>query len=122
MQFAAFWLSTLGLRHSEIIGLQFKNIFQDHIEVRRTRTPHALDGNTTKTKSSVRDIPITLQTFNIISQSMYFSKKICQENNVECNADTYLIITPEAKPIPYGTLNYYFQKVSRLIDFHIFPI
>ena len=41
---AAFYLSLVALRHGEILGMQPKNIFEDHVHIGLTRTAHQPEG------------------------------------------------------------------------------
>lgn len=121
MPYAAFMLTTIGLRHGEVLGLRFKDIFQDHIEIRISRTQEAPEGTTPKTASSIRDVPITLTIYNILNKAMFVGKQFCYEHDIDWNSDTFLIMSEDAKPLHVTVMNYYFKRVSDKIDFHIFP-
>lgn len=121
MPYAAFMLTTIGLRHGEVLGLKPKYIHKNYIEIREARTATCPEGTTPKTKSSVRDVPITLTMYNILTKAMFASKQSKLEHEKEFTDDSFIFLDQEADPLSFGTLNHYFKRVGKKIDFHIFP-
>jgi integrase len=122
LQLGAFYLTLYGLRHSEILGLKFKHVHQDHVHICFTRTLACPEGQAkTKTDSSLRDVPISLKGSNIIKRAMAESKKIRLENNRKYDPDSFIFINSQGYPSGFSSLNNYFDTVSDAIGFHIFP-
>ncbi|WP_461240784.1 site-specific integrase [Paucilactobacillus sp. N302-9] len=121
IQYAGFMLTTIGLRHGEVLGLQPKRIFQDHIEVRVARTSACPQGTTPKTKSSIRDVPITQAMYNILNMAIHELKQRCLENDLLYYDSMFLIVNKDAKPVNFNVLNHYFKRIGNQIEFHIFP-
>ncbi len=122
IELASFYLALFGLRHSEILGMKPKAIEQNILHVDHTRTMAAPKGrDATKTAASTREVPITLKMHNILMLAIQAAKTTYLENDKEFTNDSYFIVNKEARPLNYTGLNYYFDKVSAEIDFHIFP-
>lgn len=121
IQYAGFMLTTIGLRHGEVLGLRFCDVHSDHVEVRVARTSAAPEGTTPKTKSSVRDVPITQAMYNILSIAMHNTKMRFMENDIKESNDAFIIVNKNGKPVNFNVLNFYFKRVSKEINFHIFP-
>lgn len=100
--------------------MQQRNIFKDKVHVTVTRTLSA-DGNTPKNAGSDRIVPIILKMHNLLSLATHEAKQYYAENEKEFTDASYIFVNEDGLPISYTTLNYYFNKVSDQIDFHIFP-
>lgn len=122
IELASFYLALFGLRHAEILGMKPKAIEQNSIHIEHTRTMAAPKGkDSTKTVASTREVPITLKMHNILMLAIQAAKTIYLENDKEFTNDSYIIVNQQARPLNYTGLNYFFDKVSAEIDFHIFP-
>lgn len=122
LQLGAFYLALYGLRHSEILGLKFKHVHQDHVHICFTRTLACPEGQEkTKTDSSLRDVPISLKGSNIIKRAIAESRQILLENDRDCGANSFIFVNNQGYPAGFSSLNNYFDTVSDAIGFHIFP-
>lgn len=121
MPYAAFMLTTIGLRHGEVLGLKPKYVHQTYIEIRESRTAASPEGTTPKTKSSIRDVPITQTMYNILTQAIYAAKQSKLEHEKSFDDNSFIFLDQEADPLSFGTLNHYFRRIGDAIDFHIFP-
>lgn len=118
-----FYLSLLGLRHAEILGFTESHLTPTTYFIARTRTSAAPMGNTPKTFDSKRTIPVTPDVYQVVQDAIVASKRIYLECEKKSNytPDSFVIVNRDAQPLNYTSLNYFFQKVSDEIGFHIYP-
>ncbi|QGG60126.1 tyrosine-type recombinase/integrase [Loigolactobacillus bifermentans] len=122
LELGAFYLSLYGLRHSEILGMQFESVHQDHVFVKMTRTKAVSEGQEkTKTDLSRRVVPISLKTANILAAAMQYSKKVCESTQHECSPNSFIFVNDFGNPAGYGWINKCFQRISKKLGFYIYP-
>jgi integrase len=122
LELGAFYLSLYGLRHSEILGMQFKNVYQDHVVVKVTRTKSVLEGQEkTKTDLSRRVVPISLKCANILAAAMRRSKELCDDTKNKCDLDSFIFVNLFGRPSDYAWVNRCFRKLSEELGFYIYP-
>lgn len=112
MALGAFALSLIALRHGEIIAMQPKSIFSDHVHVGIARTNWKPEGGKTKTPASVRDVPITANTYEVLQNAVKFSRQLYLDNSKEFTSDSFIFVTENATPWNYTRLNHIFNTVS----------
>ncbi|WP_421016642.1 tyrosine-type recombinase/integrase [Furfurilactobacillus cerevisiae] len=116
-----FYLSLLGMRHAEILGFTESHLTPTTYFIEKTRTSAAPMGNTPKTFDSKRTIPITSDVYQVAQDAIAASKQIYLECEKNYTPDSFVIVNRDAQPLNYTGLNYFFQKVSDEIGFHIYP-
>ncbi|QGG59607.1 tyrosine-type recombinase/integrase [Loigolactobacillus bifermentans] len=122
LELGAFYLSLYGLRHAEILGMQFKSVYQDHVFVKTTRTKEVPKGQEkTKTDLSRRTVPISLKCANILAAAMRESKEIRYKNRHECGPDSFIVVNRDGVPADYHWMNRCFKKISKKLGFYIYP-
>lgn len=109
---AAFYLSLVALRHGEILGMQPKSIYPDHVRVDIARTHWKPEGGDTKTPASVRNVPITKETYALLQEAVKCSRQVYLDNGKPFTSDSFIFVTKAATPWNYTRLNHVFDDIS----------
>jgi len=120
-ELAEFYLAMLALRHAEILGLKPKDVFLDHVEIRRSRPINQPEGGKTKTADSVRDVPITPKVHEALVAAIDQGKQRCIANNIEFNDNSFIFVNLRGAPSSYSDMNHYFERLSLISGIDIFP-
>ncbi|HIW72675.1 MAG TPA: tyrosine-type recombinase/integrase [Candidatus Levilactobacillus faecigallinarum] len=108
MALAAFYLSLVALRHAEILGMQPKNIYPDHVHVEIARTHWKPEGGDTKTPAAVRDVPITPRIYQLLQEAVKCSRQVYMDADKQFASDSFIFVNENATPWSYTRLNHIF--------------
>lgn len=112
MALASFYLSLVALRHAEILGIQPKNIYSDHVHVDIARTHWKPEGGPTKTPAAVRDVPISSKTYQLLQEAVKYSRQVYLDAGQQFTSDSFIFVNEDATPWNYTRLNHVFDEVS----------
>lgn len=112
MALASFYLSLVALRHAEILGMQPKNIFSDHVHVEIARTHWKPEGGPTKTPAAVRDVPISSKTYQLLQEAVKYSRQVYLDADKQFTSDSFIFVNKDATPWNYTRLNHIFDEIS----------
>lgn len=109
---AAFYLSLVALRHGEILGIQPRFIFEDHVHVAVARTTHQPEGGKTKTTAGTRDVPITPKIFQVLQSAVRYARQLSLDMDREFTSKSFIFLNEDATPWNYTRLNHIFDILS----------
>lgn len=109
---AAFYLSLVALRHGEILGMQPRNIYEDHVHVTIARTSHQPQGGKTKTPAAVRDVPITPKIYQLLQNAVKYARQIYLDNGKTFTGTDFIFVNEDSTPWNYTRLNQIFELIN----------
>ncbi|WP_203640035.1 tyrosine-type recombinase/integrase [Levilactobacillus wangkuiensis] len=109
---AAFYLSLVALRHGEILGMQPRNIFEDHVSVSIARTAHQPKGGGTKTPAGVRDVPIMPKIYQLLQSAVKYARQLYLDNEKPFTGKDFIFVNEDATAWSYTRLNYIFDMIN----------
>ncbi|WP_314067498.1 tyrosine-type recombinase/integrase [uncultured Vagococcus sp.] len=122
--FTMVYLTTLGLRRGEVMGLTSRviNLEESTIKISLTRTLKSPDGKGTKTTSSERTLPVDDKSISLLKYAMKQASERRLKFGEILHQDDFIFTSPVAnEPYHVTHLNYQFTKVNRITGMNISP-